>query len=358
MNVKNKQTFYDWCVNNNHREFLDRWDYDLNIHVPDKVSYRSDQEIYFKCPMEKHPSRAIRLRWISNLDTSCECNECKLESDSFGKWCEGHNLSILDLWDYEKNTETPYEVLRASNKKYYFKCPRGLHESHLQIICNITLENAPIHCNQCNSIGQWIVDNYGADYLNLIWDYDKNTKSPFEVSYGASRTKIFVKCSNDLLHPSYPITPCNLIRGKGCPTCKNEKTESNLQQQVREYVFETYGCQSLHEYACTLKPINPKTGYILPYDNQIIINDNINLIIEVMGIQHYKTTGYIRQAAKRHGITCEEELTDLQWRDELKKQYALDSGYFYLAIPYWTEKDQSYKQLIDDKIHEILYTTK
>ena len=36
----------------------------------------------------------------------------------------------------------------------------------------------------------------------------------------------------------------------------------------------------------------------------------------------------------------------------------VEQDYEYLAIPYWTEKDQSYKQLIDDKIHEILFQTK
>ena len=46
----------------------------------------------------------------------------------------------------------------------------------------------------------------------------------------------------------------------------------------------------------------------------------------------------------------------IQYKDDLKRNYAIEQGYHYLAIPYWTEKDQSYKQLIDNKIHEILST--
>ena len=76
-----------------------------------------------------------------------------------------------------------------------------------------------------------------------------------------------------------------------------------------------------------------------------------------MGVQHFKVVGFIKQAAKRHGISPEEELKNLQWRDEFKKQYALENGFFYLAIPYWTEKDHSYKTLIDNTIHEILSQT-
>ena len=41
-------------------------------------------------------------------------------------------------------------------------------------------------------------------------------------------------------------------------------------------------------------------------------------------------------------------------QDNYKKQYALDNGYYYLEIPYWTEKDDSYKALIDNKINEIM----
>mgnify|MGYP003308875867 CR=1 FL=1 len=113
----------------------------------------------------------------------------------------------------------------------------------------------------------------------------------------------------------------------------------------------------LHEYACTLKPINPKTKHLLPYDNQVVIGDQTNLIIEVMGVQHFKVVGFIKQAAKRHGVTPEEELAELQWRDAYKKQRALENGFYYLSIPYCTEKDESYKTLIDSKIHEMLSQT-
>lgn len=34
--------------------------------------------------------------------------------------------------------------------------------------------------------------------------------------------------------------------------------------------------------------------------------------------------------------------------------YALTHGYNYLVIPYWSEKDDQYKKIIDDKINEII----
>ena len=43
----------------------------------------------------------------------------------------------------------------------------------------------------------------------------------------------------------------------------------------------------------------------------------------------------------------------LKRQAELEK-YALENGYSYLIIPYWTENDGTYKNLIDNKIQEVL----
>ena len=72
------------------------------------------------------------------------------------------------------------------------------------------------------------------------------------------------------------------------------------------------------------------------------------------GEQHFRITPFTTMGANRAHITPEEQLADQQWRDEYKKQYALSHGYYYLEIPYYTEKDDSYKHLIDDKINSIL----
>ena len=61
--------------------------------------------------------------------------------------------------------------------------------------------------------------------------------------------------------------------------------------------------------------------------------------------------------AKYRNTTPEQALLDQQHRDKIKKDYALSQGYHYLEIPYWTEHDESYKTLIDSKIHEILTFT-
>lgn len=355
--IKN-MSFQEWCISNGKQDILDRWDFDLNKYRPDEISFKSNYKIYFKCPIGKHKSKHVALNSISNGGNQLCCDECYLEENSFGAWCKNNKPYILDLWDYELNGISPYDILYGTTKKYYFKCPRGLHDSQLKTINKITYRGDDIRCDKCNSVGQFILDHYGPSGLDMIWDYKKNIYDPFEVARCAKKY-IYIKCLENFEHQSYKLLCSNFAKGRGCPECKREREESKLQEKVRTYIEKNYGYDILHEYACTLKAISPKTNYILPYDNQVIVQDQNNLIIEVHGIQHYECkNSYVKLCAKKHGTSPEEELAETQWRDEYKKQYALSQGYHYLAIPYWTEQDESYKTLIDQKIQEILNNTK
>ena len=53
------------------------------------------------------------------------------------------------------------------------------------------------------------------------------------------------------------------------------------------------------------------------------------------------------------GRTPEEEFEYQKYKDNYKKNYALEHGYFYLEIPYWSIDDESYTNLINNKIKEI-----
>ena len=61
---------------------------------------------------------------------------------SFAEWCMDNNhQDWLDLWDYELNGVGPEEVAYRSGKKYWFKCPRGLHDGIYRCIANLTVKN-------------------------------------------------------------------------------------------------------------------------------------------------------------------------------------------------------------------------
>lgn len=75
----------------------------------------------------------------------------------------------------------------------------------------------------------------------------------------------------------------------------------------------------------------------------------VKIIIEKI----YTRNAYKGTWAKRD-ITPEEQLHKRRLYDRYKKFIAFNNGYFYLEIPYTSEKDESYKSLIDNKIEEII----
>jgi len=144
---------------------------------------------------------------------------------SFEQWCiENNRQDILDRWDYELNNNIiPSEILYATNKKYYFKCPRELHKSELKYINSFTNNcEGTMDCNTCNSFAQWGINNLGNDFLENYWDYKKNKISPWEISHSSNKY-IWIKCHEKDYHESYPVLCSSFIIGNRCPYCINRK---------------------------------------------------------------------------------------------------------------------------------------
>jgi hypothetical protein len=199
-----------------------------------------------------------------------------------------------------------------------------------------------------DSLGQYIIDNYGQDFLDKIWS-DKNIKTSFEYAPNSGK-EVWWKCMDEK-HEDYKreINGSNIIKFR-CPICTQERNESFLQEKVRVYL-ETLNYTILHENNCTIVPKNPKTNYQLPFDNEI---KDLKLICEVHGRQHYKVTGFHRKQSKQNRMTPTEELNYQQLKDRYKRIKAIQGNYYYLEIPYWTDDvDETWKQLIDNKIKQI-----
>ena len=116
---------------------------------------------------------------------------------SFEQWCIDNNRQdFLDRWDYKKNDLKPSEVASKTEKRFWFKCPKGIHESELKKISSLAYGNAhELKCDKCNSFAQHIIDKYGEEHLNMIWHID-NEISPWDISYGNSSKKIIIADNN------------------------------------------------------------------------------------------------------------------------------------------------------------------
>ena len=161
---------------------------------------------------------------------------------SFYEWCiENNHEDWLELWDYELNECSPKEVGYGSNKKYWFKCPRGLHDSKLNTLSDLTRPDKEVvllFCNQCNSFGQWLIDTFGEDALEKYWDYRKNKVNPFEISKG-SGTKVWIFCQEVDYHESYEIRCSDFKYGYRCSYCSGRKVLS--EDSFGQMLIDEYG---------------------------------------------------------------------------------------------------------------------
>ena len=130
-----------------------------------------------------------------------------------------------------------------------------------------------------------------------IWS-NKNKKSPYEYA-PYSNKKVWWKCPDSKHEDYYRDILHSNKRMFRCPKCSQEHNESFLQEKVSNYITQKYNYDLFHEQNCTLIIKNPKTKRILPYDNEVIIN-NKHLIIEVNGEQHYKINLYCTIRNKLH----------------------------------------------------------
>jgi len=349
--LKNGKSFYNWCIENNREDLLERWDYELNKCNPEDILYRTRVKRWFKCPRDIHPSE---LKLIDSIvgEGSSDCKQC----NSFAQWgidniCEDF---LEKYWDYDKNTIDPWDINFQANKKVLIYCQeKDYHESYSPR-CSDFINGS--RCPYCKNQKIHPLDSLGAiledKFLLGIWS-DKNKKSPHAYS-PKSPKEVWWKCLEGK-HEDYKrkINDSNRYEFR-CPECSREKHESILQEKVRIYL-ESLGYIILHEEKCSIVPQNPKykgSRGQMPFDNEI---KELKLIIEVNGIQHYRITNFHNLSAKKFNTTPEKELYFQKVRDRYKKFIAYKYGYEYIEIPYWLDdEDETYKKLINYKINKII----
>jgi rubrerythrin len=269
-------------------------------------------------------------------------------STSVYQWFIDNNNkdNVLNRWD-KNNKYSPDEISINSGMNVLILCPIGIHKSELKNIDTQIRNNLSWECRQCNSVGCKFPASVD------LWSNDNET-SPFDHPYG-TQDYVMWKCP-DGIHKDYRRNINNAVYADfRCPECQKINKESSLQKKVKEYILslqEEHDFIYNTEFNCNIQCKGIKNNRVLPYDNEILAN-YFSLITEVNGEQHYRITPWTKLIAKRDGMSPEDAFEYQQYRDQYKKDYALSQGYYYLAIPYWTEKSGEWKDLIDNKLQEI-----
>lgn len=141
---------------------------------------------------------------------------------TFYDWCiENNRQDILDLWDYELNVKTPKDIGSRSNSKFWFKCPRGLHDSELQVVSAFYVTpTMNVYCNSCNSIAQYLIDTYGEQGFKDRWS-DRNDVNPWSINKN-SKIKVWLNCMKNPKH-THKQYVLNIYKGAICPYCAGRR---------------------------------------------------------------------------------------------------------------------------------------
>ena len=146
---------------------------------------------------------------------------------SFYDWCvENNRMDLNNRFDEKRNGCTTKDVGYKSNLKWWFKCPRELHECEQYVMSFITRDPGRILlCRKCNSVAQVVIDRFGEDYLWSHW-HNSNSLNPWDISAGSNRIQVIIQCDLKDYHV-YTQVASSFAKGIGCPYCINRKVHAN-----------------------------------------------------------------------------------------------------------------------------------
>lgn len=252
------------------------WDYDKNNLLPNELPPHSGELVWWKCSKENcgcHMWQARICDRTREFGTGCPfCN--------ISKPCRHNNLGISrpDLlleWDYDKNSQSPYEYAVSSNKKVYWICSKSECKCH-KWFGQISNRASGKECPYCSNQKICQHNSFATLYPELLreWDYNRNTINPNEVS-SHSGSRCAWQCNK--LHRW--LTSINhRVNGTGCPQCNHSKGFSIKQIEWIQKIMETENIIIQHaqsqdgEYR--IKGIGKVDGYC-QLTNTVLIYINI-----------------------------------------------------------------------------------
>jgi hypothetical protein len=241
-----------------------------------------------------------------------------------------------------KRLTTKEFIIRANeihNGKYdYSKVNYINNRTKIIIICPIHgafIQSPDIHISSpnycgCPKCGGTIKSNNN-QFILAARNVHDNKYNYSLVHYNTAHKKVIIKCNT--CNTVFQQAPTDHLNGKGCCICN----QSHGERKIRKF---------LHENKIHFEPEksfsncrNPKTNYKLRFDFYV---PSKNLLIEFDGRQHF----FIGKFGSH--IQTRQELTDLQYKDNIKTQYAKNQNIKLLRIPY--TKSKNIKTILSQKL--------
>ena len=198
-------------------EIAKEWHPTLNGNLTaDKVSYGTSKKFWWKCPNGHSYEASVAHRTFEK--TGCPYCSSQKVLVGFNDLCTT-NPELLKEWDYIKNIVKPEDVIKGSNKKYWWICKEG--HSYSCTLNHRIYENSG--CPYCS--GRKVLKGFNdlqTKYPNVIneWDYNKNKFNPDEVTVNSNK-KAWLVCEKG--HSYKQKIQDHYGKNLGCPICSNKK---------------------------------------------------------------------------------------------------------------------------------------
>ena len=310
--TKVKYSFAEWCRDNGHEDWLDRWDYELNGVGPEDVAYRTGNKYYFRCAREIHDSEKYQISVLTRGDSHVCCKKC----NSIGQFLidtYGEN-AIVNMWS-DKNDLDPFCIHRCSHKqKVWLKCNISEHPD------SEFYPYAIYHGARCKACSRASVITGFNDVATTHQEYVKYFLDHNDAKNVTrwSEKWISIVCP-DCGHVTKKRV-CDLISYPfNCKRCGDKSTYPN--KYMYEFLFQLQKQYNFHIYPEHVfkwsKHLNDDGVSRRIYDFFLEYN-NDTIIIEVHGEQHFNGSFQSYKGAR----TAEDEIKN----DLYKKNLAVSNG--------------------------------
>lgn len=203
---------------------------------------------------------------------------------------------------------------KGMHYKTTFKCPVCSFEFLSEPSSIIKGEGCPRCANAKRRAGRLKTDSQFKQELEARGILDE-----FEVLGEYKHSKDKIKVKHLICGHIYYVTPNHLLRGSGCPYCRNSNI-SRGEIYIGKYLDKL---NVPYEYQKTFDDLSDIQ--LLSYDYYI---PNHKILIEYQGEQHYKPINYFG-GLSRFAVQIK--------HDEMKKGYAINHGYRIIYIPYMVD---------------------
>ena len=208
----------------------------------------------------------------------------------------------------------PKQQYKNNNIKIEITCPE--HGTFKQSMSNHLNGHG---CMRCGYIKNGNLSRYSDDkIISMANTTHYNLYTYPNLNYSGIHKLINIKCE---MHGEFSQIANDHINGAGCPACNNSRGEMKIRN------FLTNNSLSFKHNKTFDNCRNPKTNYKLKFDFYIPTK---NIQIEFDGTQHFVSSVYFGR---------DDGLQKIQYRDNIKNEYAKNNNIKLLRIPYTKIKE-------------------